>query len=382
MRALVAGLVILTRGPYRVAYDSIRPLMQLTASRHFAQWLAEQNVSVGLSTYEAGKIMLVGRRADGRLAANERSFSRAMGLWSDGQTLWAATAFQIWRFENVLADGEVDDDLDRLFVPRCGYTTGDVDAHDLVWAEDRIQFVSTLFCCLATLSDRNSLAPIWRPPFLSRLAAEDRCHLNGVAVRDGIPRYLTAVSRSDVAQGWRDFRRDGGVVIDCQENAIIASGLSMPHSPRWYRDRLWLLDSGNGRFGCIEADGRFTEVAFCPGYARGLAFVGDFALVGLSRPREASFNGLALDDALSLRGARARTGVAVIDLRNGDLVHSLFVDERIRELYDVIALPGVRRGGLLGFRTDEVRHTLSVDGEPGLWRSMAGDRAKDTGRAP
>lgn len=347
------------------------PPMQLSASRHFPAWLAEQNLSIGLSTYEAGKIVLVGRRSDGMLAANERNFSRAMGLWSNGQTLWAATSYQIWRFENVLAEGQIVDDADRLYIPRVGYTTGDVDIHDLVWAQDQLQFVCTLFGCLATLAERDSLKPLWRPPFLSRLAAEDRCHLNGLAVRDGIPRYLTAVSRSDVAEGWREFRRDGGLVIDRSDDQIIAEGLSMPHSPRWYRDRLWLLDSGNGRFGYLDDSGSLTEVAFCPGYARGLAFHGDYALVGLSRPREQSFSGLALEDELQKRGARARTGVVVIDLRSGELVHSLYLDQRIGELYDVIALPGIRRPRMLGFATDQIRHTISVEGERGIWQTSS-----------
>lgn len=347
------------------------PPMQLSASRHFPAWLAEQNLSIGLSTYEAGKIVLVGRRSDGMLAANERNFSRAMGLWSNGQTLWAATSYQIWRFENVLTEGQIVDDADRLYIPRVGYTTGDVDVHDLVWAQDQLQFVCTLFGCLATLAERDSLKPLWRPPFLSRMAAEDRCHLNGLAVRDGMPRYLTAVSRSDVAEGWREFRRDGGVVIDRSDDQIIAEGMSMPHSPRWYRDRLWLLDSGNGRFGYLDDSGSLTEVAFCPGYARGLAFHGDYALVGLSRPREQSFSGLALEDELQKRGARARTGVVVIDLRSGELVHSLYLDQRIGELYDVIALPGIRRPRMLGFATDQIRHTISVEGERGIWQTSS-----------
>ena len=341
--------------------------MQMQASRHFPSWLAEHNLSIGLSTYEAGKLILVGRTSGGRLAANERSFTRAMGLWGDKQTLWAATGHQLWRFENVLQNGQIEDDADRLYVPRVGYTTGDIDVHDVVWSQGRLHFITTLFSSLATLSKRHSFKPLWRPPFVSRIAAEDRCHLNGLAIRDGQPRYVTAVSRSDVAEGWREFRRDGGVVIDLNENQIIASGLSMPHSPRWYRDRLWLLDSGNGRFGHLEADGRFNEVAFCPGYARGLAFVGDYALIGLSRPREASFSGLALQEALEQRGAKARTSVVVVDLRRGDLVHTLFLDERVSELYDVIALPGVRRPKLLGFRSDEVKHLLSIEGEAGLW---------------
>src|SRR5204862_271475 len=152
----------------------------------------------------------------------------------------------------------------------------------------------------ATLDDRDSFAPLWRPPFLSKLAPEDRCHLNGLALVDGRARYVTAVATTDVADGWRDRRRDGGVVIDVQSNQIIASGLSMPHSPRWHRGRLWLLDSGTGRLGSLGPGGAFQPLAFCPGNLRGLAFAGDHAIVGLSEPRhEKTFGGLALGERLA-----------------------------------------------------------------------------------
>lgn len=347
--------------------------MEISASRRFPDWLAELDISVALSTYEAGKIILVGRRKDGALAANERNFSRAMGLWSDGQTLWAATAFQIWRFENLLAPGYLEKDVDRIYVPRCGHTTGDIDVHDVAMAQGQLHFVSTLFSTIGTLSMTASFKPHWTPPFVSQLAAEDRCHLNGLAVRDDQVRYATAVSPSDSAEAWRDFRRDGGIVMDIQSNEIIARGFSMPHSPRWYQDRLWLLDSGNGRFGYLDQQQRFETVAFCPGYARGLAFVGNYAILGLSRPREQTFNGLALDAELEKRGAKARTGLVVVDLKTGNLVHSLYLDERIGELYDVIVLPGVRRPRLLGFKTAEIRHTLSIEGRAEVWRSANGD---------
>src|SRR5262249_25444545 len=136
---------------------------------------------------------------------------------------------------------------DRLYVPRVGYTTADLDIHDVVVeASGRVVFVNTRFGCLATLDERDSFKPLWRPPFLSRWAREDRCHLNGLALRDGSARYATAVSTSDVADGWRDRRRDGGVLLDVADNRTIVSGLSMPHSPRWRDGRVWLLNSGAG----------------------------------------------------------------------------------------------------------------------------------------
>ena len=135
-------------------------------------------------------------------------------------------------------------------------------------------------------------------------------------MRDGRPAYVTAVADSDVVDGWRDRRRDGGCVIDVAANEIVARGLSMPHSPRWYRDRLWLVNSGTGEFGTVDlATGRFEPIAFCPGYLRGLAFVGDYAVVTLSKPRHVTFHGLELDERLQQRGAEPQCGLQVIDLR-------------------------------------------------------------------
>lgn len=342
-----------------------QPKLELTGSRQLTSWMAEQQVSLGFTTYQTGKMFLIGLKPDGRLSVFERTFNRCMGMCTanDGQTLWMSSLYQLWRFENVLEPGQVADGYDRLYVPQLGYTTGDIDVHDVaVDADDRVLFITTLFGSLATVSETHSFSPIWRPPFLSRLAAEDRCHMNGLALKDGRPKYVTAVSQSDVADGWRDRRQDGGVVVDIETNEILVSGLSMPHSPRWYRDQLWLLDSGNGKLGRVDLDsGKFEPVAFCPGYLRGLAFTGDFAVAGLSRPRHnKTFSGLRLDDELAERDAEPRCGLQVVDMRSGDVVHWLRIEGIVEELYDVVVLPNVSRPMMLGFRTDEIRRTLSV----------------------
>ena len=192
--------------------------------------------------------------------------------------------------------------------------------------------------------------------------------MNGLALADGRPRYATAVSTSDVVDGWRDRRRDGGVVLEVPAGRVIASGLSMPHSPRLYRGRLWLHNSGTGHFGSIDpAGGRFEPLTFCPGYLRGLAFVGDYAVVGLSRPRDdKTFGGLALDDELAKRAADARCGLLIIDLRTGDAAHWLRVEGMVRELYDVAVLPQVSRPMALGFKTDEIQRMIAIGEEGSL----------------
>ena len=340
------------------------PALELSTSRQFPQWLAEQRLSLAFTTYQAGKLFMIGLRPDGRAAIFERTLERCMGLVASGGSLYVSTLYQLWRFENVLEPGQAHDGHDRLYVPQVGHVTGDLDIHDLaVDGDGGLVFVNCLFSCLARLSDTHSFAPIWRPGFISRLAAEDRCHLNGVAMRDGAPGWVTAVAESDVADGWRAHRRDGGCVIDVAANEVVVRGLSMPHSPRWYRDRLWLHNSGTGEFGHVDLEaGRFEPMCFCPGYLRGLDFIGDFALIGLSKPRDnATFTGLALDDALAEKNAAPRCAILVIDLRTGDAVHWVTMEGVVQELYDVVALPGCVRPMAIGFRSDEIRRVISID---------------------
>ncbi|MCE9562505.1 MAG: TIGR03032 family protein [Planctomycetes bacterium] len=339
------------------------PWLEVTSSRNLVGWLTEQRVSLACTTYQAGKLFLFGRNATGQTSTFERSFNRCMGLYANGQSLWMSSLYQLWHFENMLRPGETYQGYDRLYVPKVGSTTGDLDVHDVVVeADSRVVFVNTKFGCLATLDDRYSFKPLWQPPFQSKLAPEDRCHLNGLALQDGKARYVTMSSRSDIVDGWRDHRRDGGIVMDVTDNSVVATGLSMPHSPRVHQGKLWVLDSGTGRLGWIDrATGRFESLTFCPGYLRGLAFSGDWAIVGTSMPRhERTFAGLALEDELKRRNAEPRCGLFVIDLKTGDINHWIRFEKTILELYDVAVLPNVTRPMALGFHTDEIHRILAV----------------------
>jgi uncharacterized protein (TIGR03032 family) len=340
------------------------PLLEVSTSRQLLSWLAEQQLSLALTTYQIGKLYFIGLKPDNQLSVFERSFNRCMGLCTTLNGLYMSSLYQVWRFENVFEPGQQQDGYDRLYVPQVGYTTGDIDIHDMAVDRDgQLVFVNTLFGCLATLSDTHSFKPLWRPPFISKLAAEDRCHLNGLAMKDGKVAYVTATSQSDVADGWREHRAAGGIVIDVHTNELVCTGLSMPHSPRWYNGKLWLLNSGTGDFGSVDLNtGRFEALCFCPGYLRGLSFHGNFALVGLSKPRHnKTFSGLALDANLKARAAEPRCGIQVIDLRTGDAVHWLRMEGVVDELYDVVVLPDVRRPMALGFKTDEIRRVLSIE---------------------
>ncbi|MEZ5926130.1 MAG: TIGR03032 family protein [Hyphomicrobiaceae bacterium] len=347
--------------------QSMEEKFVFSTSRGFASWLARSGGSIAFTTYQAGKIFFIGLRRTGEHTVHERTFARCMGLAvsDDRRTLMLATHYQIYRFDNVLPQGQATPNgEDALYVPRQAWITGDLDAHDVAFGADgRPILVNTAFGCLATVTDGSSFKPIWKPPFISRIAPEDRCHLNGMAVENGMPRYVTAVSTSDVVDGWRDRRAGGGVVVDVQTNEIVCEGLSMPHSPRLHDGRLWLLNSGAGEFGYVDLATRtFVPVTFCPGYARGLSFANGAAIVGLSLAREnRTFQGLPLDEALAAKQADARCGLLVIDLASGDISAWARIEGVVRELYDVAFLKGVRQPAAVGFKSDEITRIINID---------------------
>ena len=206
--------------------------------------------------------------------------------------------------------------FDAVLVPRNAQTIGDLDIHEVGADRDgRVIFVNTKYSCLATLDLTHSFRPIWKPAFISKLAPEDRCHLNGMAMADGEVRYVTAVSRSDVLSGWRERRHEGGVLIDVRDDRIVTDQLSMPHSPRVVGEQVYVLDSGRGQIVRIDpASGEKTDIAFCPGFLRGMAIHHGHAIVTLSKPRDGTFKGLLLDGELKKRDAEAWCGLMVVNL--------------------------------------------------------------------
>jgi uncharacterized protein (TIGR03032 family) len=309
--------------------------------------LAQLNLSLAFSSYQSGILYLLGRNPNGGAHLHQAAMPKPMGICYEGDgRLTLACGFQVMRFENVLQPNErVNNQFDACFVPRVVHVTGQLDAHD-VGIDDggRPIFVNTRFNCLATVSPRHSFEMVWKPAFVSALVDEDRCHLNGLAMEAGKLRFATAVSRSDTIDGWRDRRDDGGVVIDIATGEIVCEGLSMPHSPRLHNGELWVLNSGTGDLGVVKpatgGPGRFEPRVFCPGFLRGLSFYGNYAVVGLSRPRYKRFEGLALEDRLRQRDSEPWCGLQIIDLSSGTCVDWLRIDGEVAELYDVEVIPG------------------------------------------
>lgn len=342
------------------AGDSAPPYA-VAASPGFAAWLHAQDTALAITTYQIGKLFLIGAPAADRLSVAERTFHRCLGVVARGDSLYLAGLNNILRFENVVPAGQNLEGHDAVYVPQVSWYTGDVFAHDLgVLPSGRPIFVNTLFSCLASIDEQASFRPVWQPPFVTALRPEDRCHLNGLAMQDGRPRFVTAAGRTDAPRAWREARTGNGIVIDIASGEVVADGLTMPHSPRLDEGRLFVCNAGTGEFGEIELpSGHFNPVAFCPGFARGIAFAGGHALVGLSLPRQhRDFSGLPLDDRLKAEGREPRCMIQVINMATGAAVHWLVLGGVVRELYDIAALAGCRTPMAVGFAQDQINRLI------------------------
>jgi uncharacterized protein (TIGR03032 family) len=324
------------------------PLDQLRSvhTTTFGPLLAERGISLLVSTYQAGRLVVL--RHDGRGGVNTHfhELRKPMGiaLTPDGARLAIGTKHDVREYRNVPALAPALDVAgglrhDAAYVRRVTHATGDVHIHEMAWgAAGELWFVNTRFSCLCTRSERYSFQPRWRPPFVSAVVAEDRCHLNGLAVVDGEPRYVTALGQTDTNGGWRANKRSGGVLLDVPAGAVVAGGLSMPHSPRVVDGRLWVLESGSGGVCTVDvATGRVETVAQLPGFTRGLDFHGRLAFVGLSKVREtAEFGDLPITE---LPLAERACGVWVVDLDSGRTVAFLRFEAGVREIFAVAVVP-------------------------------------------
>jgi uncharacterized protein (TIGR03032 family) len=334
-----------------------------TQTESFVALLHQLRASLLVTTYQANKLLVV-RAAGGGLSTLVRTFDRPMGLAADSRRLAVGTRTEVWLLRNapdIAPRVEPVGQHDACYVPRSCHVTGDIGIHEMAWAGEELWAVNTRFSCLCTLHPDYSFVPRWRPPFITALAAEDRCHLNGLAIVDGRPKYVTALGQNDTKDSWRATKPHGGCLIDIPTGEIITRGLSMPHSPRWHDGRLWLLESGTGRLVLVDATtGQRQTVAELPGFTRGLALRGPYAFIGLSKIRATS----ALDGVpLAERRLELKCGVGVVDLRSGRVLAFLEFQTAVEEIFDVQLLPGLRFPEVVGFQKDSVHHTFIVPPE-------------------
>lgn len=309
-------------------------------SSDLAGLLAQIESSLIVSTYQAGKLVVVGAM-DEKLQLTFHNFDRPMGVAVDqqGSRMSVAARDKVWHLQNVPSIAERLEPagaFEKLYLTRSASITGNIQAHEMSWCDDELWIVNTLFSCLCTLDDSHSFVPRWRPKFVTELAAEDRCHLNGLACLNGRPKFVTVMAESDEAGGWRPNKATTGSLIDVERNETIATGFAMPHSPRIHEGNVFLLDSGRGGLVRIDANGKAETVARFPGYTRGLAIRGSHAFVGLSKIRETStFGGVPI----AKNREHLKCGVAVLDLTSGELVGQFEFQTGVSEIFDITLLP-------------------------------------------
>lgn len=311
----------------RFGYDPGMEPLRSVHTQSFPAILSELGISLLVSTYQSGRLTIL--RADkGVLNTHFRSFPKPMGLAVSGSRLAVGCGMDISEFQHV--PFAKSGSCDAVFLPRRSHFTGDVQIREMVWAGDDLLFVNSRFSCICRRSDTCSFEPVWRPHFVKSFAADDRCHLNGICAVDGRPRYATAVGACDGE--WRAMKREGGVVVDVERNEIVLGGLSMPHSPRWHQDKLWVLNSGIGGLG-YSSGGRYRNVATLPGFTRGLCFCGSLAFVGLSQVRESS-----VFDGIEVARQERACGVWIVDVDTGESVGCVKFEDEVQEIFAVEVL--------------------------------------------
>ena len=321
--------------------------------------LQQLQCTIALSTYQAGKVILLSCLDGERLIQLPRTFDKPMGIALRGDQMALATRNQVHLLTNspgLAAHYPAKPaTYDALFMPRATYYTGQIDIHDLEWGQEGLIAVNTSFSCLCRIDEHYSFTPIWHPPFISHLAHEDRCHLNGLAMEDGRPRFVTAFNQGDSRQSWRDHITKTGVLLDVASGEPVCTGLPMPHSPRIREGQLFVLLSATGELVCIDQNtGKVDVVTQLDGFVRGMDTCGDYAFIGLSRLRPNSSTFAKLPMAHRAQQA----GIVVVHVPTGAVVGQIRYQSSVDEIYDVRILPGLQRPNILN--TDREEHQLGL----------------------
>ncbi len=326
--------------------------------------LSQLNISLAVSTYQAGKVILV-RHDQGGINTHFRNFAKPMGIASDYTRLTIGGANTVWYYRNmpaVAAKLDPQGKHDACYLPRRIHVTGDIDIHEMAWSDDdELWLANTRFCCLCTLDRDHSFIPRWRPHFVSALAPQDRCHLNGLAMVNGQPKYVTTLGETDTPGGWRSNKKDGGLLMEVSRNQILLRGLSMPHSPRWYNGQLWLLESGEGSLARADLEGQsWQTVTKLPGFTRGIDFIGPLAFIGLSQVRESAvFSGIPLVERLEERIC----GVWVVNIETGTTIAFLRFEEGVQEIFAVQILQNMHFPEMLEWSDEQLAHSYVLPDE-------------------
>ncbi|MFI5204387.1 MAG: TIGR03032 family protein [Flavobacteriales bacterium] len=332
-----------------------------TYSPNVPELLLRLNCSLVISTYQAGKLIFLSPKNEDSLIQLPRTFNKPMGiaLSEEGNKMAVACKEEIVVFKNppqlAVHYPKSPNTYDSLYFPRNTFHTGALDIHDLNWCSNTLYAVNTLFSCVVSINDDYNFTPYWTPSFITELVSEDRCHLNGMATENHLPKYVSAFGKGNTFQSWREKITTSGLIIDVTTNEIITENLAMPHSPRLFNNELYVLLSATGELIKINrANGSKETVVKLSGFVRGMDFHKDFLFIGLSKLRKNSSTFAHLKIAEKSNYA----GIAIIHLPTASLCGEIRYHTSVDEIYDVQVLPDKIRPNILN--TTDTFHTLGV----------------------
>lgn len=347
--------------------EKTKEQLQVASSKGLADLLEQNKISVLISTYQAGKVMIVSG-FEGKLTQIAKSFKRPMGIAiQDGQLAVACmNEVRVFKSAPKLAGNfpQRPNFYDTMYMPRGTYYSGTTDVHDLMFGNGKLWAVNTLFSCICNIDHQNSFTPWWKPWFIDELTPEDRCHLNGMDLIDGEPAIVSALGMYNQKEGWRKSLVDGGVILDVTNNKVLVEGLGMPHSPRLFGKDLYFLQSALGVLTIYNLENGTVRNIDLPGFARGMTEYNGLLFVGLSKIRTSS----KTFAQLPVKDKSTHAGMVVIDMNSGFVIGEMRYENLIDEIYDVQVLPNYIRPGIIN-PEDEV-HNLAIAAEPDLyyWR--------------
>lgn len=333
-------------------------------SPQLPELLLSLNCTIALTTYQAGKLVFISPNPDKeRLTTLPRTFQKPMGIAVNGDSMVLASKDEVILFENsrdlAVHYPNKQNTYDSLWLPRITFYTGQVDMHDIAFGNDGIYAINSSFSCLCKVDGNFNFKPVWQPPFIDKLVSEDRCHLNGLVMLEGKPKYVTALGKTNTHQGWRDDIVGGGILMDIETNEIILDGLPMPHSPRMYNNELYLLLSASGEFVKVNvAEKSYEVIKKFDGFCRGLSIYNDYAFIGFSKLRKNSstFAKLSFSDKANF------AGIKVIHLPTKAEVGEIIYQTSVDEIYEVEILPNMIRPNILNTINDIHKYSLSIPG--------------------
>lgn len=350
--------------------NTTRPILPFTFTytAQLAAMLKKLKFSIAITTYQAGKVIFISPLDDITFTSLPRSFSKPMGMDIVGDKLVIATKDEVILFENSKDLAKhypaKQNTYDTLYIPRITFYTGNVDMHDIAFGTDGIWAINTSFSCLCKVNGNFNFVPVWKPPFISALVSEDRCHLNGLVLKEGKPKYVTGLGQTDTAKGWKDQIVTGGFLMDIETNECLLENLPMPHSPLLYKGDLYLLLSASSELIKVNVQSKTYEVIIkLDGFCRGLDIQNDLVIIGVSKIRKSSstFEKLSFSETIDFAGLK------FFHLPTKSLVGDINYQCNVEEIYEVKIMADTQRPNIMNTTDPLHKHSLAIPGQT-FWK--------------